>query len=305
MTPTGHTDINTSGWMVRLPESVRPYILLMRLDRPIGTWLLFLPAWWSILAANHGFIGFSFSTALTLALFTIGAIVMRGAGCIINDLWDRDFDAKVERTRNRPLASGQITPKQAMAFLASLLLAGFAILLSFNLTTIILGIVSLIPVILYPLAKRITWYPQAVLGLTFNFGALMGAAAIQNDIPPFAWALYAAGFFWTLGYDTIYAQQDINDDALIGIKSTARKFGDKVKAYVAVFYSMTIALIFVAGILTEVTPVFFGVMSLALLHLLWQVRTWDKGNPQSSLAKFRSNRDFALVVTAAFLFGFM
>ncbi|HNQ91565.1 MAG TPA: 4-hydroxybenzoate octaprenyltransferase [Alphaproteobacteria bacterium] len=302
---TEHTDINAKGWIAHLPEHLRPYALLMRLDRPIGTWLLLLPAWWSILAATHGLTDFSASTASTLILFGTGALVMRGAGCVVNDLWDRDFDARVERTKNRPLASKQISMRQAVFFLGSLLGIGLAILLSFNTTTIILGFVSLIPVIIYPLAKRVTWYPQAVLGLTFNFGALMGAAAILNDIPPFAWALYAAGFFWTLGYDTIYARQDIADDALIGVKSTARKFGNKVKTYVAVFYSLTIALIFVAGILANVTAVFYGVMSLGLLHLLWQVRTWDKDDPQSSLQKFRSNRDFALVVTTAFLFGFM
>jgi len=300
-----HTDIKISGWVSLLPEEFRPYALLMRLDRPIGTWLLLLPGWWSILAAEKGILGFSSSTLLTLVLFGLGALMMRGAGCIINDLWDRDFDALVERTKSRPLASGMISTGQALGLLAILLTLSLAILLSFNGVTILLGGISLIPVTLYPLAKRITWYPQAVLGLTFNFGALMGAAAILGQIPAFAWALYMAGFFWTLGYDTIYAQQDIADDAMIGVKSTARKFGPHIKTYVSVFYTLTLLLLFGAAMLAGASPVFYGIMGLGTLHLLWQVRTWQKDDPQSSLEKFRSNRDFALIVTTAFLLGFI
>ncbi len=279
-----------------MPLSWRPYILLMRLDRPIGTWLLLLPGWWSILMAAT-----TSQTSITtilfyMGLFATGSIIMRGAGCVINDLWDRDFDRQVERTKMRPLASGEIPVKSALIFLTLLLGTGLAILLTFNQTTIILGFLSIFPVILYPLAKRITWYPQAVLGLTFNFGALMGAASILGTVPVFAWALYIGGFFWTLGYDTIYAQQDVADDALIGVKSTALKFGERVSQYIAAFYTMTILCFGVAAILAEAGFVFYIGLTAAASHLLWQYRTWDKQNPNSSLKIFRSNRDFGLII---------
>lgn len=293
-----HTDITTTGWIARLPASWEPYLLLMRLDRPIGTWLLLLPSWWAILAASGTF---SLQTLWLMGLFAAGSIIMRGAGCVINDLWDRDFDKQVERTRSRPLAAGTVTPKQAILFLSVLLLLGLLILLSLNLTTIILGICALIPVILYPLAKRITWYPQAVLGLTFNFGALMGASAVLDTIPLFSICLYAAGFFWTMGYDTIYATQDIADDTLIGVKSTARKFGKNVKTYCAIFYALTALLL---GISTFLVTGFSGLSLLilpAIAHLIWQIKSWAPETPQSSLGVFRSNRDFGILVTLVFL----
>ena len=300
-----HTDIKSDGWIDRLPKGVKPYFLLMRLDRPIGTWLLLLPSWWAIIAATNGLRGIETTAIITITLFSLGALIMRGAGCVINDLWDKDFDAQVERTKNRPLASGQISPQKAILFLGFLLALGLGILLQFNKLTIVLGFLALIPVTLYPLAKRVTWYPQVVLGLTFNFGALMGASAILGTLPDYAYLLYAAGLFWTLGYDTIYARQDISDDALIGVKSTARKFGDNIKAYVSVFYALTILLLLGAGYLAETGIVFYGIITLAALHTAWQVRTWDIDDHKSSLQKFRSNRDFALIVTAAFLLGFL
>lgn len=280
-----------------MPVSWTPYILLMRLDRPIGTWLLLLPGWWSILMAATTSQTSISTILLYMGLFAAGSIIMRGAGCVINDLWDRDFDRQVERTKMRPLASGEIPVKSALIFLTFLLGTGLAILLTFNQTTIILGFLSIFPVILYPLAKRITWYPQAVLGLTFNFGALMGAASILDTVPVFAWALYIGGFFWTLGYDTIYAQQDVADDALIGVKSTALKFGEQVRQYIAAFYTMTILCFGVAAILAEAGFVFYIGLSAAASHLLWQYRTWDKQNQGSSLKIFRSNRDFGLIIT--------
>ncbi|MCB9985853.1 MAG: 4-hydroxybenzoate octaprenyltransferase [Micavibrio sp.] len=296
--PSAHTDIQEKCWISALPPACKPYALLMRLDRPIGTWLLLLPAWWSILAASSQF---SLHTLLYMMLFALGSLIMRGAGCVINDLWDKDFDAKVERTRNRPLASGDLSTKKALIFLFALLGLGLSILLCFNLTTITLGIISLIPVILYPLAKRITWYPQAILGLTFNFGALMGAASITDTIPTFAWSLYAAGLFWTLGYDTIYAQQDMTDDALIGIKSTALKFGKNIRFYSAGFYILTAALVVLSAILSGMTELGLIGLGLAIIHLFWQIKTWDQHDPASSLRIFRSNRDFGLIIAASFL----
>lgn len=230
---------------------------------------------------------------------------MRGAGCVINDMWDRDFDKAVERTKMRPLASGAVSPRQALAFLAGLLFTGLAILLQLPSTAMLLGVMSLVPVILYPLAKRITWYPQAVLGLTFNFGALMGGAAVTDTLSPSSCLLYAAGFFWTLGYDTIYAHQDIADDSLIGVKSTARKFGQHSPAYITGFYALTSALIFAAGFFAQAESLFYIFWGCASLHFIWQIRTWDMENAADCLKKFRSNRDVGLLVFAAFLFGFL
>lgn len=288
-----HTDIQRTHWIYRVfPQKAHPYLSLMRLDRPIGTWLLLLPAWWSLASVT--------APLWLYILFAAGAVIMRGAGCIINDLWDKDFDKAVERTRSRPLASGAITPRQAIIFLAALLTAGLLILLQLAPTAILLGFLSLIPVILYPLAKRVTWYPQAVLGLTFNFGALMGAASITNTLTLPAVLMYAAGFFWTLGYDTIYAHQDINDDALIGVKSTARKFGSKSPLFISLFYATSALLLFITGISAHMGGIFFVFWGLAALHLTGQIYRWNPDNAADCLQKFRSNRDFGLIICAAF-----
>lgn len=301
MNKSSHSDITATGWIKNLPSSFRPYALLMRLDRPIGTWLLFLPALWSLLLASPAIM--DKQTWLYMILFASGAIIMRGAGCIINDLWDRDFDTQVERTRARPLASGQISAGQALAFLALLLGLGLSILLIFNKLTVALGIISLVPVTLYPLAKRVTWYPQAILGLTFNLGALMGAASLTGTIPSYGWALYAAGLFWTLGYDTIYAQQDMADDALVGIKSTALKFGPQIAKFTAAFYALCLLLLFLSMFLAGSGLLGYVFMGGAAIHSIWQIRHWDRHDPASSLKIFRSNRDFGLLVAIACLTG--
>lgn len=218
-----HTDIKKLVWIEqKLPEQARPYAYLMRIDRPIGIWLLLIPGIWGIAAASPGF-----PSIYTCILFLIGSVLMRGAGCVINDLWDKDLDKKVERTANRPLASGAITEKNAKIFLATLLLLSFFILIQFNSTTIILGFASIPLIAMYPLMKRYTYWPQIMLGITFNMSVLMGYSAVTGETSSTAILLYLGAIFWTIGYDTIYAHQDKEDDALIGIKSTALKFGDK------------------------------------------------------------------------------
>ncbi|AGH97093.1 4-hydroxybenzoate octaprenyltransferase [Micavibrio aeruginosavorus] len=290
-----HTDIRHQGWIAYLPGFVRPYALLMRLDRPIGTWLLLLPGWWAIVLAAGGVPAMNPYDWKLIALFAIGAIVMRGAGCVINDLWDRKLDAQVERTAVRPLASGAVSVPAACVLLGALLGIGLMILLELNITAILLGVLSVAFIVVYPAMKRITWWPQAFLGLTFNFGALMGWAAVTGAVDMAALYLYAAGFFWTLGYDTIYAHQDKEDDARIGIKSTALFLGEKSRIWIAGFYTLTLILLALA------IGSVWGIVTLipAAMHLAWQVKAWDMNDPASSLKFFRSNRDFGLLVLAA------
>ncbi len=221
-----HTDIVATGWVARLPRGWLPYLLLARVDRPIGTWLLFLPGLWGILLARVPLA----ETIRLVTLFAVGSLIMRAAGCVVNDLWDRDIDRKVARTAGRPLASGALRPRQALAFLAVLLLAGLMILLQLNRLSQGLGVASLLLVGLYPLAKRVTWWPQLMMGFTFGFGAPLGYAAAAGRVDA-AWAaLYAAAILWDLGFDTIYAHQDREDDALVGVRSTARLFGEHTRA---------------------------------------------------------------------------
>lgn len=282
-----------------MPKPAHPYLTLMRIDRPIGTWLLLLPGLWSITlaatvdgAAPHW--GY-------MALFALGALIMRGAGCTINDIWDRDFDGGVERTANRPIPSGDVSVRGALVFLAGLLLAGLAILLQFNLFAVAVGAASLVLVVVYPLMKRITYWPQAFLGVTFNWGALLGWAAATGALGLPAFLLYAAGFFWTLGYDTIYAHQDKRDDALLGLKSTALKLGETSPKWVAGFYILTWLGIVTAGLAAGLDPVFAGLMLPAGAQLFWQVRTWHMDDGPNCLRRFKSNRDFGLLVWAAIL----
>jgi len=277
----------------------------MRLDRPIGTWLLLLPGWWSIAMTAQGVSHMTGYHYYLFFLFGTGGIIMRGAGCVINDLWDRDIDRAVERTKNRPLASGQVSVRQAVLFTGGLLLLGFLILVQLPLTAIVLGVLSLLPVVLYPLAKRVTWYPQAVLGLTFNFGALIGAAAVGDTVPLVSVLIYSGGFFWTLGYDTIYAHQDIVDDGIVGIKSTALKFGKKSPLYISLFYSVFVLLLFLTGLLSHAHIGFYIFWAAAALHLIWQVSKWNPDSPQDCLKKFRSNRDFGFLLLCAYLFGYI
>ena len=284
-------------WVDRLPERLRPFAVLARWDRPIGTWLLLWPCWWALALAP------GWPDLRLLALFGIGAVAMRGAGCVVNDLADRDLDARVERTRHRPLASGQLSVAQALAFLALQLLVGLVVLLNFNRFTVLLGLASMPLVIVYPLMKRITWWPQAFLGLTFNWGALVGWSAVTGDLAAPALTLYAAGFMWTLGYDTIYAHQDKVDDALIGVRSSARRLGAATMPWLWLFYGAALALIGVAGWLALMGPGFYLMLGLAGVHLAWQVRTLDLDDPASCLARFRSNREFGLLVFLALLAG--
>lgn len=298
-----HTDLKPEGWISALPKPIRPYASLMRLDRPIGIWLLMLPGWWGILMASHALHNFDNFAQISMGLFALGAIIMRGAGCIINDLWDIDVDAKVERTKGRPLPSRQIKPLHAGYFLVTLLIIGLVILLSFNGVTIVLGCAAMLPVLIYPLAKRFTWYPQVLLGLTFNFGALMGASAMEGFITTFSALLYLAGMFWTLGYDTIYAAQDADDDALIGIKSTARKFGSSVKKYVAGFYGASVFFLVFAGAASGMKDPYYIGLLVVIAHMVWQLKTWNIKDHKSSLKIFRSNRDLGLIILLAIVAG--
>ena len=274
---------------------------LARLDRPIGIWLLLLPSLWGIALASSHLSGFSFKILWLIFLFTLGAIVMRAAGCVVNDIWDRKLDAQVERTRVRPLASGEISVCQALIFLFGLLMIGFCVLILMNGTTILLGLLSVPLIAVYPLMKRITFWPQAFLGLTFNFGALMGWAAVMDGLGLPAVLLYVSGFFWTLGYDTIYAHQDKDDDALIGMKSTALKFGDDSKKWVSGFYAGMLVCLAWAFALSSLNVLAFPGLGLVGVHLFWQIRCWDMDDPACSLAVFKSNRDLGLLVLAAIL----
>ena len=288
------TDIPADGWVDRLlPAGARPYARLSRLDRPIGTWLLLFPGWWSIAMAWR-----DASNIWLIVAFGLGAIIMRGAGCTWNDFTDRDFDARVARTRTRPIPSGAVSPRRAILFLVAQLLAGLVILLTFNSFAILLGAASLALVFTYPLMKRVTYWPQFVLGLTFNWGALLGWAAVDGSLSAPPLLLYVAGIFWTLGYDTIYAHQDKEDDALIGVKSSALKLGDRTRPYLFFVYAMTILLMGLIGPLIGYGPIYYAALALGLGQLLWQAWTVDLDDPTDCLAKFRSNRLFAWIVLA-------
>lgn len=291
-----HTDLRTWNWIDKLPAKVKPYVYLARLDRPIGVWLLLLPGWWAIMLAAAHFGGFSFRIFGLLVLFALGAVVMRSAGCVINDIWDRKLDAQVERTRVRPLASGDLSLRQALVFLAALLFAGFCVLLLMNGLTILLGFLAIPLIVIYPFMKRLTYWPQAALGLTFNFGALMGWSAVSGELSVSAVCLYVAACLWTLGYDTVYAHQDKDDDALIGIKSTALKFGAQSKSWVSGFYAAMLVFLALAMSLAAVNLLALPGLALIAAHLFWQIGRWDIDDPVSSLAVFKSNRDLGLLI---------
>jgi len=295
----GWTDIAWDGWVARLPSTWRPYAMLARLDRPIGAWLLFLPGLWSILLARPDDV----QTAWLIMLFGVGSVVMRGAGCVVNDIWDRDMDRRVTRTARRPLASGALTLRNAAWFLLALLSAGLFILLQLNGLAQALGVASLALVALYPLAKRVTWWPQAALGVTFAWGAPMGYAAAAGRIDPAALALYAAAFAWILGYDTIYAHQDREDDALIGVRSTARLFAGATRPFLAACYAAAAALLALSGWLAGLSHWFFLALALPAGLLMWQVMTIDIDDPAGCHRRFMLNRETGLLVAAAVLAG--
>ncbi len=295
----GWTDIAWNGWVARLPSSWRPYAMLARLDRPIGVWLLFLPGLWSILLAAP----INQSAAWLILLFGVGSLVMRSAGCAVNDMWDRDMDRLVTRTAGRPLASDALRMRQATGFVALLLSLGLLILLQLNGLAQALGVGSLALVALYPLAKRVTWWPQAVLGLTFGWGAPMGYAAAAGHIDAAALLLYAAAFAWILGYDTVYAHQDREDDALIGVRSTARLFAGQTRPFLTMCYAATIGLLALSGWLAGLSAWFFVALALPAALLAWQVATIDIDDPRGCLLRFKLNREAGLLVAAAILAG--
>ncbi len=299
----GPVSDSTGNWVDRLaPVQARPYLRLARLDRPIGSWLLLMPCWWSwalAAIAAHGRVPDpAHLHPAHLLLFFAGAFAMRGAGCTWNDIVDRDLDGGVERTRSRPIPSGQVSVAQAAAFLAAQALTGFVVLIQFNAFTIATGIASLAIVAVYPFMKRITYWPQIVLGLAFSWGALMGWAAAFGRLDAAPLVLYAGAIAWVIGYDTIYAHQDREDDALIGIKSTALLFGNRTRPMLAVFYTLAVALIGGAGILAGAGGLFWlGLMAFAV-HLGWQIARLDIRDPALCLTLFRSNRDAGLLLFA-------
>lgn len=289
---------STGNWVdSRAPEWMRPYLRLSRFDRPIGSWLLLMPCWWSA-ALACAVAGNVRQLPWLAALFFVGAFVMRGAGCTWNDITDRDLDAKVERTRSRPIPAGQVSVRQAFAFLVLQALVGLAVLLQFNRFAIATGIASLLIVAIYPFMKRITWWPQIVLGLAFSWGALMGFAVVLGTLDATAFVLYAGAIAWVIGYDTIYAHQDREDDALIGIKSTALLFAENTRPALAAFYMLAVALIGLALYLAQAGAVAFVGLAAFAAHLAWQVKRLDIADSALCLRLFKSNRDAGLLLFA-------
>jgi 4-hydroxybenzoate polyprenyltransferase len=293
-----YTDIAAGGWISRLPNRLRPYALLARLDRPIGAWLLFLPGLWSLSLTARGA-----RLAWLVALFATGSVLMRAAGCVVNDMWDRDLDRKVTRTAARPLAAGALRMRDAGVLLAALLAVSLLILLQLNPLARLLGVASLVLVALYPLAKRVTWWPQLMLGFTFGWGAPMGYAAGAGRLDAAAWALYGAAICWILGYDTIYAHQDREDDALIGVRSTARLFARHTGPFLAACYSATVALLAFAGALSSLSAAFYLLLAAAAALLARQIVQLDVDDPALCLRLFKANRDVGLLIGIALLAG--
>jgi 4-hydroxybenzoate polyprenyltransferase len=297
----GRVADSTGNWVDRAaPAWSRPYLRLARLDRPIGSWLLLIPCWWSAglaaIAARD-----PAPSPWHLLLFFIGAFAMRGAGCTWNDIVDRDLDGRVERTRSRPIPSGQVSTAQAAAFLVAQAVVGLAVLLQFNRFAIGAGIASLGIVVVYPFMKRITYWPQIVLGLAFSWGALMGWAAAFGRLDAPALMLYAGAISWVIGYDTIYAHQDREDDALIGIKSTALLFGPRTKPMLALFYGLAVGLIGLSGLLAGAGAAFAIGLAAFAGRLAWQIMRLDIDDPDQCLRLFKSNRDAGLILFAGML----
>jgi 4-hydroxybenzoate polyprenyltransferase len=289
---------SSGNWVDRrAPAWSRPYLRLARADRPIGSWLLLLPCWWSAALAAEA-AHWMVPNLAHLLLFGIGAVAMRGAGCTFNDIVDRDLDTRVARTRSRPIPAGDVSARNASAFLLVQALVGLAVLVQFNAFAIVVGIASLSIVAIYPFLKRITWWPQIGLGLAFSWGALMGWSAAFGRLDPPALLLYAGSIAWVIAYDTIYAHQDREDDALIGIKSTARLFGRATRPALAGFYTLAVVLIAGAGVTSGAGGLFaIGLVAFAA-HLGWQVRRIDINDPKLCLMLFKSNRDAGLMLFA-------
>lgn len=296
------TDIAAGNWIDKFaPTSLRPYCRLARLDRPIGTWLLMLPCWWGIALASGTIVNQPWPEPHLLALFAVGSLVMRGAGCTWNDIVDQDFDALVLRTATRPLPSGTVSVRSATAFLFLQLLIGLVVLIQFNTYTIFLGAAAVILVVIYPFMKRVTYWPQAFLGLTFNWGALVGWTAVKGELswPPLV--LYAAGIAWTLGYDTIYAHQDKEDDVLVGIKSSAIKLGARTKPLLWLFYGSATLLLTAAGAGGGISLTYVAIIVAIAFGFIWQIVNVDLDDPHDCLSKFRMNRWIGLGVFAGLI----
>jgi len=284
------------GLLRLLPRAAVPYALLARFDRPIGWWLLFWPCAWGVLLAG----GARAQWPLILAML-VGAIAMRGAGCVYNDIVDADLDRQVARTRSRPVASGQVSVKAAWVWLGLLCVIGLGVLLLLPLPAKLVALGSILPVAAYPFMKRITWWPQAWLGIVFSWGAPVGWVAVHGGMSAAGWLLYAGAIAWVIGYDTIYAVQDIEDDALVGIRSSARALGAAIRPGVAVFYAAALALWAAAFWLVRPDPLALLALLPVALHLGWQVLTLDPTDGASALARFRANRMAGLMVALACL----
>lgn len=306
------SDAVKGNWVDHLaPAATRPYLRLSRADRPIGTWLLLLPCWWGLALAMLADGSAGWFDLWIFASCGIGAWLMRGAGCTWNDITDRDFDGKVERTRSRPIPSGQVSVKQAALWMAVQALISCAILLTFNSNAILLGVISLVPVAIYPFAKRFTWWPQVFLGLAFNWGALLAWTAHYGSLQWPAVVLYLCGIAWTLFYDTIYAHQDTEDDALIGVKSTARLFGADTPRWMRRFLAITVTLMGLAVLMVGLDRSGLSLI-IAMLgpwamgwHMVWQLRRFDMHDNKVLLQLFRANRDTGLIALLFFAVALM
>ncbi|MDF2622144.1 MAG: 4-hydroxybenzoate polyprenyl transferase [Xanthobacteraceae bacterium] len=305
-TPAGPAPADSAvSWVDRAPAALRPFLRLARVDRPIGSWLLLIPCWWSValalgMQARAG--EADYARALILgALFAVGAVAMRGAGCTWNDILDRDIDGRVERTRARPLPAGQVTLTGAFVFLALQALVGLVVLICLPTFAIVTALASLGLVAIYPLMKRVIWVPQAVLGLTFSWGALMGFAALLETLPAAAYLLYAGSVFWVIGYDTIYAHQDREDDALVGVKSSARLFGRATKPWLVGLYAAAAVLIGCALVAVGAGPYAWGGLGIFVVQLGTQVRRLDIDDRALCFKLFNSNRDAGLILFVGFL----
>jgi 4-hydroxybenzoate polyprenyltransferase len=295
-------DAVAASWVDGAPRFVRPYLRLMRLDRPIGAWLLFWPCVFG-LALGAAALNQAYPPPLLVLLQDRRDLSCAAPVAPYNDIIDRDFDARVERTRGRPIPSGAVSVPAAWAFAVGLSLIGLCILLFFNRFAILLGVASLFLIAAYPFMKRITWWPQAWLGLTFNWGVLFGYAAMTGRVAPAALLFYVGCFFWTIGYDTIYAHQDKEDDILIGVRSAAIRLGARSKPWLYVFYSLAFVLMIAGGLAAGLRTVFVASMLVAGAHLLWQLRTLDIDRPLLCLTLFKSNRDTGALIAAALILG--
>jgi 4-hydroxybenzoate polyprenyltransferase len=296
-TTRGFTDIDRQHWTLRyLPAWARPYGRLARWDRPIGTWLLLLPCWWSAALGSREHWG---NLIGWMALFALGALAARGAGCTWNDIVDREIDAKVERTRDRPLPAGEVKLKGALIWMVLQSMVCVAILFKLNKAAGGIALLSVALVAIYPTMKRFTSWPQVVLGLAFNWGALVGYAAVTGTLSWATVALYWGGVAWTLVYDTIYAMQDQRDDSIIDVRSTARRFGDRPRRWLALFAVLALIAWAAAGALAHLKPIYFAGLMVIALHFAWQIAFLKPDDQADCLTKFRSNMQVGLILTAA------